>query len=186
VSRALELASGCDSGAPNRAARGSVNIVLPAGSQTDRELEGSGHAGLWPLTTTAGSRGAGVLEDDRVRSGGDVALKRAAVATFADTLGRQDRGVRKATTDTPTRARYRNDVSPASAQANTETLRPVAGAKVKTDKVDAKARAMFYAVGLLPEIRQPVPETGRQQHPAAQRAFQATRDTRLESHIRVR
>lgn len=123
------------------------------------------------------------LEDSRIRAGGRVELQHAPLQAFARRLRPTDEVVLEATGNTQAIVASLKAHVAKVIVANPLQVRPIAEAKVKTDKIDAAVLAQLYASGFVPEVWIPDADTQALRRQVARRAQIVRQRTRLKNEI---
>jgi len=120
-------------------------------------------------------------EEGSVRPLGRVAMKE--LPRFAATLTCDDHVVVESTTFTWTLVELLSEHAGRVTLSNPMRTKAIASAKVKNDKVDAKALAELGAAGFLPEVWIPDPKTRALRQQPAHRASLVRQRTRLRNQV---
>jgi len=123
-----------------------------------------------------------VLENGAIRDVGKIDLDRSRLLHFAKTL-KPDEVVLEATGNTSTIVRLLSPFVARVVIANPNLVRAIAWAKVKTDKIGARALANLHASEFLPEVWMPDEETGTWRRVTAERTQLVAQMTRLKNRI---
>jgi transposase len=135
-----------------RCERGSVGVVLPAGSRSQQaETEEKGMR-IIGLDIHRAFAEAVTWENGRLTRLGRVDMRRERLAAFAATLSADDVVVVEATGNAAAVAAVIGRHVRRVVIANPKQVRIIAHAKIKTDTIDAGVLAQLYASGFLPEV----------------------------------
>src|SRR6185437_9015247 len=125
-----------------------------------------------------------LLEEGTVFATYTVPVTREALAAFAQQqLGREDRLVMEATTNTWAVAELLRPFVVEVVISNPLRVRAIAEAKIKTDKVDSRVLAELLRCDYIPRVWQPDPETQRLRRLTHRRAALVSDRTRLKNRL---
>jgi transposase len=136
-----------------RCERGSVCVVLPAGSRfVTSDNEGSTDMAIIGMDIHRAFAEAVAVEGKTRRRLGRVDMRRDRLEAFAAGLKKDDTIVVEATGNAAAVAEVLAPHVGRIVIANPKQVRIIAHAKIKTDKIDAAVLAQLYASGFLPEV----------------------------------